>query len=128
MIAGLSAAAALGLSLLGWVAMTAAMAGKPLAGVTRDDLGAMFAIPGLGVSWLIRVTALGVLSLASSMAVFRRTLPAIGVVLGGVALASRAWIGYDAAGDGIAGPLHLVADVVHLLSAGAWVVALSLLL
>ncbi len=129
-IVGLSAAAALGLSLLGWIAMTAAMAGKPLAGVTRDDLGAMNAMPGLGASWLIRIAAL-VVVLGASIARFQRMLLAVGVALGAVALGSLAWVGHGAAGDGIAGPLHLAADGVHLLAAGVWtgaLIALSLLL
>lgn len=130
-IVGIGAALALGLSLLGGIAMTAAMADKPLVGVTREDLGAMLAMPGLGLSWLVRVAALGVLVLGASIARLRRLLPAMAIVIGGVALGSLAWVGHGAAGDGIAGPLHLAADIVHLLAAGAWIgalVALSLLL
>lgn len=128
---GLSAAAALMLSLLGWVAMTAAMADKPLVGVARDDLMAMLAMPGLGASWLLRIALLGVIVLAASIVGLRRLLPVTGTVLGGAALGSLAWSGHGAAGDDSVGQLHLVADVVHLLAAGAWVgalVALSLLL
>lgn len=128
---GLSAAAALMLSLLGWVAMTAAMADKPLVGLARDDLMAMIAMPGLGASWLLRIGALGVLLFGTLLAGLRPAVAYFGSIFGAVALGSLAWVGHGAAGDGVTGQLHLVADVVHLLAAGAWVgalVALSLLL
>jgi len=130
-LVALSAAAALGLSLLAWVAMTAAMADKPMTGVARDDLMAVVAMPGLGGSWLVRIAALGVLMLGASIGGLRRLLPVLGVVLGAVALGSLAWTGHGAAGDGVVGHLHLAADVVHLLAVGAWIgalVTLSLLL
>lgn len=127
-LVGLSAAAALMLSFLGWVAMTAAMADKPLTNVAREDLMAMLAMPGLGTSWLLRLAALVVLVLVASFAGLRRALPVMGTVLGAVALGSLAWSGHGAAGDGFIGRLHLAADVVHLLAAGAWVGALFALL
>ena len=44
--------------------------------------------------------------------------------LGATALGSLAWTGHGAAGEGTSGIVQLIADVVHLLAAGAWFGAL----
>ena len=41
--------------------------------------------------------------------------------LSATALASLSWNGHAAAGDGFGGTMRLVAGIVHLLAAGAWV-------
>lgn len=46
-------------------------------------------------------------------------------VVAGAAMASFAWSGHGAAGEGPAGTIQLVADVVHLLAAGLWLGALA---
>jgi putative copper resistance protein D len=54
-----------------------------------------------------------------------------GLVLAGGVLASLAWAGHGGATPGRPGDLHLIADILHLLAAGAWVgslVPLALLL
>lgn len=43
---------------------------------------------------------------------------------GAVALATLAWVGHGAMDEGPRGAVHLAADVLHLLAAGAWVGAL----
>ena len=48
--------------------------------------------------------------------------------LGAVALASFAWSGHGADGEGAAGLFKLAADVLHLLAAGVWLGALAALL
>jgi putative copper resistance protein D len=45
-------------------------------------------------------------------------------LLGGVALASLAWTGHGAMDQGSIGLVHLSADIVHLLAAGAWIAAI----
>lgn len=50
------------------------------------------------------------------------------LALSASALASLAWNGHAAAGDGPAGPLRLAAGIIHLLAAGAWVGAIAALL
>jgi putative copper resistance protein D len=45
-------------------------------------------------------------------------------LLGAVVLLSFAWTGHGAAQEGWAGQVHLAADLLHLLAAGAWVGAL----
>lgn len=49
-------------------------------------------------------------------------------LLAGMALATLAWNGHAAAGDGGAGSARLVAGIVHLLAAGAWLGAIAALL
>lgn len=56
----------------------------------------------------------------------RATTVALTVVGAGVA-ASFAWTGHGAAGDGASGMFHLMADVLHLLTASAWLGALAVL-
>lgn len=50
------------------------------------------------------------------------------LILTAVPLASLAWNGHAAAGDGFGGTLRLVAGIVHLLAAGAWVGAIAAIL
>jgi putative copper resistance protein D len=49
------------------------------------------------------------------------------VTLGGLTLASFAWSGHGAAGDGPGGAVHLIADLIHLWAAGVWIGALAVL-
>lgn len=46
-------------------------------------------------------------------------------LLGGLTMASFAWSGHGAAGEGATGVVQLVADVAHLLAAGLWLGALA---
>ncbi len=48
--------------------------------------------------------------------------------VGGAALASFAWTGHGAMDDGVAGVIHLGADLIHLLAAGLWLGAVAALL
>lgn len=123
-IVALGATAALMLTLLGWVATTAAMADKPLFGITYDDLTGTFAMPGLGASWLVRIASLVALIFCTVRAAWGPKLPVVAAVLGALALGSLAWSGHGSAGDRLVGQVHVAADVVHLLGAGAWVGAL----
>ena len=50
------------------------------------------------------------------------------LALSGMALASLSWNGHAAAGDGFGGTLRLLAGIVHLLAAGAWVGAIAAIL
>lgn len=47
--------------------------------------------------------------------------------LGGLAAASFAWTGHGGIGAGVLGPAHLLADIIHLLAATAWIGALPVL-
>ena len=117
------------LSLLSIVAMTASMAGVGLFEVDTASVSMMIFETPMGNAWGVRVFALlstFVVALGVSEA---RGQPKLGfVALGsGVALASLSWTGHGAASEGSAGTAQLVADIIHLLGAGAWLGALAAL-
>ena len=109
-------------SVAGMLAMTASMSGVAIIGVDRGSIEAMVFETPMGVAWLVRMAALAVIAM---LAVVRN--PAARVVqvgFGAAALASLAWTGHGAAGEATKGLVQLVADIVHLLAAGAWIGAL----
>ncbi len=118
--------AALALSALSIVAMTASMAGVPLFDVDRASVSMMINETPMGVAWQVRV---GVLLLAVIAAVAfrgRAQFGGLAVIVGAsaTALATLAWTGHGAANEGTVGQTQLVADIVHLLASGAWLGAL----
>src|SRR3546814_8754495 len=50
---------------------------------------------------------------------------AVLAVAGGVALASCAWTGHAAGGEGLPGSLQRLSDIIHLLAAATWLGALA---
>lgn len=81
-----------------------------------------------GWAFLIRLAALStllLLALGLPMSLFKR--PPL-ILCAALALASLAWSGHAAAGEGAVGWIHLTGDILHLLAAGAWVGALAMLL
>ena len=116
------ALAGLVLSLLSIAAMTAAMAGVPLAQVDPAAIQLMITDTPMGQAWAVRVAVLaGLLGLV----MIRPRRFGIAALLGAIALASLAWTGHGAAGDGNPGWIQLLADIVHLLAAAAWCGALA---
>ena len=120
---------ALGLSVVSIIAMTASMTGVPLFEVDRASVNTMILETPMGNAWATRIAALFLtLTIAIAMGGRQATTWLVLVSLAsGAALASLAWTGHGAASDGIAGTRHLIADIVHLLSAGAWIGALAAL-
>lgn len=109
------------LSLLSIAMMTASMAGVPLAQVDPGAVRMMITDTPMGQAWAYRLVSLGALL---ALAFFRPRSMVGAAMLGGIALASLAWTGHGAAGEGNAGWVELVADVAHLLAAAAWIGAL----
>ena len=117
------------LSVLSIFAMTASMAGVALLEVDRASVSMMIFETPMGKAWAVRMAALFV-SLIIAIVMGRPKTPTwlMLVSLGSAtALASLAWTGHGAASEGAAGTRHLVADIVHLLAAGAWIGALAAL-
>ena len=115
---------ALLLSSIAIALLAAAMAGTPPWPVDREAIGMLLSDSATGTAWKIRMIALLVASIAAIMAA-RRTMPlGLVAVSSGVALATLAWTGHGAMDEGATGWVHLTADILHLLSAGAWVGAL----
>jgi putative copper resistance protein D len=105
------------------------MGGTTLGQVDRATISVMVSQTAMGWAWLARVAAL---VLALGLALWPR-LPnrvrATGLTGAGfIAVASLAWFGHGAAGEGARGLIHLVADIVHLLATSAWIGALPMLL
>ena len=123
------AAAGVVLSVLSIFAMTASMAGVALLEVDRASVSMMIFETPMGKAWAARMAALfGTLFIAIVMGRLKSPIWLILVALGSAgALASLAWTGHGAASEGAAGTRHLIADIVHLLAAGAWIGALAAL-
>ncbi|MES3045380.1 copper homeostasis membrane protein CopD [Sphingomonas faeni] len=104
--------------------LAAAMAGAPPWPIDREAVGMLLSDSATGTAWKVRMIALLVASIAALIAA-RRTMPlGLVAIFSGVALATLAWTGHGAMDEGATGWVHLAADILHLLSAGAWVGAL----
>jgi putative copper resistance protein D len=125
LIAGLLTAIGCGLALL---AQTAMMTGALADAIDLQALTMVATDTQFGASVLSRATAsLTALALAALLRPSTGLWRAI-AGLGAVALASFAWSGHGADGEGAAGLFRLAADIVHLLAAGVWLGALAALL
>lgn len=123
-----SAIAGAVLSIAGIVLLAASMAGVDVAAVDAAAVRAILALPGIGTAWIIRMVALLSLVVAAIAIRGQRRLAVIGTAAAGTALASLAWTGHGNISGGFWAPVHLGADIVHLLAAGAWLGALLALL
>lgn len=115
------ALAGIALSLVSIAVMTASMAGVPLAQVDPGAIRMMITDTPMGQAWTVRLLTLGALFI---LTLVRPRRVAVAALLGGIAVASLAWTGHGAAGEGNAGWIELAADVAHLLAAAAWIGAL----
>lgn len=117
------------LSVAGMLAMTASMSGVAIFDVDRGSIEAMVFETPMGVAWQVRMVALA--AIVALTIVPKPVAQAAQVGFAAVALGSLAWTGHGAAGEATTGWVQLVADVVHLLAAAAWIgalVALGLML
>jgi len=83
----------------------------------------------MGSAWQVRIAALLLLLFAAAAIGGRKAdaWPGPASLGAGVALASLAWTGHGAAGEGTAGSVQLLADIIHLHAAGIWLGALAAL-
>jgi putative copper export protein/mono/diheme cytochrome c family protein len=116
------------------LAVAAAMSGTPVDAVLSQGVVAIVLTrTRFGQIWLIRL-ALAVLVAICLLARHRWRAPAwrwAGLGLSAGLLATLAWAGHGGATPGRPGDLHLAADMLHLLAAGAWLgslIPLALLL
>jgi len=115
-----------------WLAAEAAgMSGLPLArAISLDTLGLVLGKTVFGRLWILRCALLiGVAAVLLGGGRSTKKEPAprwpfVALVLAAVYLASLAWAGHAAAGQGTGGWVQVISDVVHLLAAGAWLGAL----
>jgi putative copper resistance protein D len=110
------------LSIGGMLAMTATMSGVAIMDVDRLSIEAMVFETPMGVAWQVRMAALAATAV---LAFVQNPVARVAkVAFAAAALASLAWTGHGAAGEATKGLVQLVADIVHLLAAGAWIGAL----
>jgi len=123
---GLSAAC---LNILGFALLLASMSGTSIDAIDPDLARSILLTAPVGWAFTLRF-AVTVLALA--VALLAPASPASmlagSAVLSGIALASLAWNGHGVATQGALAWPHLVADIVHLLAAGAWIGAIACLL
>jgi putative copper resistance protein D len=100
-----------------------AMTGNDMAALDGEMLSFMAFDTPMGISHIIRATALGVLMVISARGRAGRPLMA-GLAI--VALGSLAWTGHAGASEAALGWLHRSSDIVHLLSGAIWIAALAM--
>nr|QQZ51066.1 hypothetical protein JKL49_07825 [Phenylobacterium glaciei] len=110
-------------SVVGLLAHTSILAGSIREGMTASSLSAVMTTMSMGPSTLIRAGAAALALVALARRVSRTTWW-LCAGLGAVISASFAWMGHGAATEGALGLLHLSADILHTLAAGAWIGAL----
>ncbi|MBV9741144.1 MAG: copper homeostasis membrane protein CopD [Hyphomicrobiales bacterium] len=105
-------------SAIAWVASSLAiMVGGFDETLDRDALAAFFLQTSFGPIWIVRFAILLTLAVVVSW----RPRPALSAFLSGAALASQAWLGHAAMRTGIELASELLAYMVHVLAAGAWI-------
>jgi putative copper resistance protein D len=100
------------------------MMGTPPWPVDRDAIGMLLDQPGIGTAWKLRVAALAVAALAALFTARRGLWLVVVALASGASLATLAWTGHGAMNEGTVGWVHLAADILHLVAAGAWTGAL----
>jgi copper resistance protein D len=123
---GLAVAVASGAA---WLILLSAQVGRHSLSETiaSDVIGTVLTQTRFGRTWLLRGVLAALLMLV--LAFERRGEPSkaaggIKVALAAILIGALAWTGHGGADQGIGGDMHLVADVMHLLAAAAWVGAL----
>jgi copper resistance protein D len=115
-----------------WLAVEASnMSGMPLEqAINRDTLSLVLGKTVFGRLWVWRfglVVAFGALLVGLGRTASGKSRPRVALgcaVVAATYLASLAWAGHAAAGQGSQGLLQLSSDIVHLLAAGGWLGAL----
>ncbi len=109
------------------VVVSASMIGAPVSAVDRATIQLVVTGTPIGAAWQVRMAALAVAVVLTTMLRSWTGVPALLAVslIAGVAMATLAWTGHGASGEGVAGWVQLVGDVVHLLAAAVWVGALA---
>ncbi|MFZ3008266.1 MAG: copper homeostasis membrane protein CopD [Phenylobacterium sp.] len=118
-----AAGVVLAASVVGLLAHTSILAGSIREGMTASSLSAVMTTMSMGPSTLIRASAAALALVALQRRASRSTWW-LCAGLGAVISVSFAWMGHGAATEGALGLLHLSADILHTLAAGAWIGAL----
>jgi putative copper resistance protein D len=123
----LLATAAFALATAGIWLNAARMAGMPIMALDLRTVEMIVTQTPIGTAWQVQLFSLVIAVLAALWSLRSRKVWTALLLspAAGTALASLAWTGHGASGDGIPGAVHLIADVVHLLAVGIWLGALA---
>ena len=114
------------LSAISLVVTAKTMAGaESYLAIDGDTVWMIATETGFGIAWQVRLAALLACLLATLAPRCWRGTHSLLVPAAAVALSTLAWGGHGAMNEGMLGTIHLTADIVHLLAAGAWVGALA---
>ncbi|MGB8182844.1 MAG: hypothetical protein WCF13_10775, partial [Stellaceae bacterium] len=116
-----------------WLAGVAGrMSGEPLGAVFGSGvIGTVLIRTRIGEDWLLRLALIVLLGACMALRSRRKPIRWIALALSAALFASLTWAGHGAADEGTSGTIHLAADLLHLLAAGAWLgglIPLALLL
>jgi putative copper export protein/mono/diheme cytochrome c family protein len=105
------------------------MSGMPLTAVLQGGvLGIVLTQTHFGIAWMIRAVLIVVLAACLLVQARTRNHAAgwVGLLAASAFIASLAWAGHGAAAEDVPfDAIHLPADILHLLAAGAWLGGLS---
>jgi putative copper resistance protein D len=111
-------------AIMGLVAQTGLLAGSFSEGLKVANLLAVVTQMSFGWSNIVRAATAAILLLCLIAQKPSSFLWMECAVAGAVVCASLAWMGHGAATEGVAGYVHLVADIAHSLAAALWIGAL----
>lgn len=114
------AAGAMATSLWWTLASIAAMAALPIGDLDRETVAVVLGATPLGTLLTVRAAAL----VAFLVLLLRSPKPSLLTLAGLPAIATAAWAGHASAGEGAAGTLLKLGDILHLGAASLWLGAL----
>ena len=109
------------LSGLGLLVLAAAMMGASLFPVDPTHVRMILFETAIGTAWIVRMLALGiVLAAALALERFPTAMRIVVLLASSVAIATLVWTGHAGATEGVAGTIHRLSDIVHMLAASIW--------
>lgn len=113
--------AAASLSVLGLVALIAAMMGGSITEIDWPASQSILFETSIGTAWLVRMAALSiVLIVAWSLRLSSGQRLLIITFAGAIALSSLVWTGHAGATEGRLGLIHKLSDILHMIAAAIW--------
>jgi putative copper resistance protein D len=111
----------------GLAILCATMAGTSPMALDRATVEMVVTQTGVGIAWQVRMIALlvSLLMVLLSSRLSARRLRWATSLAGATSLASLAWSGHAAGGEGAARAIQLGSDIIHLLAGGIWISALA---
>ncbi|QNM96768.1 copper homeostasis membrane protein CopD [Chitinimonas koreensis] len=112
---------------VGMLVLAQAMSGVTEIGeLERHVFGMIITGTNVGIAWVVRIASLvGILLCAWSCRRSPTPSLTLAALFGAVGLSTLVWSGHGAMDTGTRGGIHLAADTLHLLGAGAWLGALA---